>query len=256
MTGAPSARRDFLAGHLGPVLPLLALLLAMEWSPVDSAVSSWFFDAASRAFPLRYSVPLELLGHQWPKHLVVVLACGVIALYGLSFTLPQLKPRRRLLLFLSLAMTLAPLAVVLLKAGSARHCPWSLQEFGGYARHLSLFDAAPPGLAPGHCFPGGHASAGFCLFAFYFAGYSLRNRALRGAGLWGGLASGMGLGMVRVAQGAHFLSHNLWSGIVVWLVMASIYVALMDGEQGCLTPAAADPQPAGLPGPPSSSARD
>ena len=204
-----------------------ALLLALEPTGVDSAVSSWFFDAASHAFPLRHNGLLERVGHQWARELVVVVACSGVAAFLLSFALPSLRPVRRLLLFLTLALTLAPLAVTLLKASSMRHCPWNLQEFGGFAPHLSLFEAVPPGLPPGHCFPSGHASAGFALFAFYFAGLYLGRWRLMHAGLWGSIAAGMAFGMVRVAQGAHFLSHDLWSALVCWLVILGLYVAIL-----------------------------
>ncbi len=221
------ARSQFLLRHLAPALVAAILLLVMERTGIDSAISGWFFDPVSSGFPLRYNSLFELLGHQWTKQLVIVVACCVIVMYLLSFVLADLKQHRRLLLFLSLALTLAPLAVVLLKAVSVRACPWSLSEYGGFAPHLSLFDAAPLGSLPGHCFPSGHASAGFCLLAFYFAGVALGNRGLAMAGLWGGLAAGMTLGLVRIAQGAHFLSHNLWSALVCWLVILALYMAIM-----------------------------
>jgi len=230
-------RAEFLLRHLGPTLLAAAFLLWLETTAIDTAISNWFFDPASGTFPLHHNVALEVFGHQWPKQLVVVVACSAIAMYLLSFVLPEFVPRRRLLLFLSLALTLAPLAVSLLKVTSARHCPWSLLEYGGFAPRLSLLDAVPPGALPGQCFPGGHASAGFCLLAFYFAGLDLGNRRLALAGLWGGLGAGMALGMARVAQGAHFLSHNLWSALVCWLVILVLYLAVMD------------PRPAAIPSP-------
>lgn len=222
-----SAKEDFLLRHLGPALLAAALLLALEKTTIDSVVSNRFFDSVTGVFPLHYNAALEILGHQWPKQLAYVAGGCVIAMYLMSFALPDLKPHRRLLLFLSLALTLAPLAVILLRTASVRHCPWGLQEYGGFARHLSLFDPTPPGLSPGRCFPSGHASAGFCFFAFYFVGHALGNLRLARAGLWGGLVAGMTLGMVRVAQGAHFLSHNLWSALVCWLVILALYLAIM-----------------------------
>jgi membrane-associated PAP2 superfamily phosphatase len=222
-----TARADFLLRHLGPALLIAALLLALDTTTMDSAISDWFFDSAAGVFPLRHNRLLEVLGHQWAKELIVVVVGCVFGMYFLTFVQPALVPHRRLLLFLSLALTLAPLAVTLLKASSARHCPWSLQEYGGFAPHLSLFDNAPPGMPPGHCFPSGHASSGFALFAFYFAGRALGDRRVVWSGLGGGLAVGTAFGMVRVAQGAHFLSHNLWSALVCWLVILALYIAVM-----------------------------
>jgi len=77
------------------------LLLVFETTPLDSAISGWFFDPVAGVFPLRYDFAIEVLGHQAAKLLVVVLACCVIALYLLTFVLPDLKAQRRVLLFLS-----------------------------------------------------------------------------------------------------------------------------------------------------------
>jgi membrane-associated PAP2 superfamily phosphatase len=227
LSAGMTARSDFWLRHLGPALVIAAVLLALDTTPLDSVISNWFFDSVAGAFPLRHNAVLEVLGHLWAKELIVMAAGCVIGMCLLSFVHPALGPHRLLLLFLSLALTLAPLAVTLLKASSARHCPWSLQEYGGFAPHLSLFDAAPPDMAPGHCFPSGHASGGFALLAFYFAGHALGNRRLAWSGLGSGLVIGMAFGMVRVAQGAHFLSHNLWSALVCWLVILALYVAVM-----------------------------
>ena len=227
-----AAPREFLLLHLGPVLAIAALLLALEATSMDATVSAWFFDPVAGAFPLRYNSFLEIVAHQWAKQLVIVVACCVIAVFLLSFVLEDLKPRRRLLLFLSLGLTLAPLAVALLKAASARHCPWSVQEYGGYALHLSLFDAVPPGLKPGHCFPAGHASTGFCLMAFYFVGRALGRARFAWLGLYSGAAAGLALGLARVAQGAHYVSAVLWSGVVCWLVILFLYLSIMNPPRG------------------------
>jgi membrane-associated PAP2 superfamily phosphatase len=220
-------RSAFLIGHLAPVVPATIALLFFENTRLDSKISNWFFDPVTNGFPLRYSSVMELIGHHFLKEVVIMLDAGTVALYVLSFIIPELKRRRRLLLFLSLALTLAPLAVALLKVTSVRHCPWNLTEYGGFAPHLSLFDTPPERLAAGHCFPAGHAAAGFSMLAFYFAGLATGKRWLSVFGLWGGLMAGMVFGMARVAQGAHFVSHTLWSALVCWLVILSVYAVMM-----------------------------
>jgi membrane-associated PAP2 superfamily phosphatase len=221
-------RNVFLARHLLPTVAVVLLLLGAETTALDSAVSATFFDPIAGTFPLRHNAITETVGHQLLKQLVVILDCCVVGLYGLSFFLPALRMHRRVLLFLSLALTLSPLGVVLLKLISTRHCPWDLMEYGGFAPHLSLFDATRDGYAPGHCFPGGHASGGFSLLAFYFGGHAVKSPALARLGFWGGISAGTIFGMARVAQGAHFLSHNLWSGVTCWLVTLALYVVVME----------------------------
>jgi membrane-associated PAP2 superfamily phosphatase len=225
-TGSTETRARLCLRHLLSAMVIALALVALEATSLDATVSGWFYDPASGAFPLRYNAVLETVSHQWAKQLVIFIAGCAIALFLLSFVLPELGPLRRPLLFLALAMTLAPLAVALLKAASARHCPWSLLQYGGFAPHLGLFDAAPAGFEAGKCFPAGHASTGFCLMAFHFFGRALRLPRLERWGLHGGMIAGFALGLGRVAQGAHFLSHVLWAGVVCWTVIVILHAVV------------------------------
>jgi len=220
-------RQNFLFRHLAPVPLVAALLLLVERTRLDDIVSGWFFDRSANAFPLRYSTFLEVVMHQWAKELVIIVAVLVIVLFAMSFVTHELRRSRRVLLFLATSLTLAPLTVALMKAGSVRHCPWNLADFGGFAPHLSLFDASTTAVQAGHCFPAGHASTGFCLLAFYFAGRALARPQLARAGLLVGLAGGLILGAGRILQGAHFLSHVLWSGLVCWTVIVLLFGAIV-----------------------------
>lgn len=80
---------------------------------------------------------------------------------------------------------------------------------------------------PGRCWPSGHASAGFCLFAWYFAALRLERRRVALYLLAGVIVIGSLLSVGRVAQGAHFVSHCLWSAAVCWFVTLALYEALL-----------------------------
>lgn len=210
------------------LLPLAlgaALLWVIDVAGVDRALSDAFYDPATRSFPLRHAWLLDVVMHHWAKVLVGTLGALCVTGYGLSFALPPLAPHRRTLLFLALAMGLSTLTVSSLKLVFARHCPWDLEIYGGFAPYEGLLQAIPEGLRPGHCFPGGHASTGFALMSFYFVFWPSR-RDLAALALMGGLAAGLALGFGRVMQGAHFLSHNIWSGLICWLVIVAVWMAL------------------------------
>jgi membrane-associated PAP2 superfamily phosphatase len=67
---------------------------------------------------------------------------------------------------------------------------------------------------PGHCFPAGHASAGFAWLVGYFAwpqGSAVARRWLIGA-----LIAGLTLGVAQQLRGAHFMSHTLWTSWICW----------------------------------------
>lgn len=101
-------------------------------------------------------------------------------------------------------------------------CPWSLAQFGGEETYSSLLSPRPPTEHPGRCWPGGHASSGFVLFALFFA---LRDRKPRLARYALAFAFAMGclLSLSRMLQGAHFLSHNLWTMLFDWLICLGLY---------------------------------
>jgi membrane-associated PAP2 superfamily phosphatase len=226
---AAAARSQRSFNWLWLLLPLAvaAGLLGLDRTDIDLALTAWLYDPAAHVFPLRATFLLDTVLHHWTKYLVVSIACLAWAGYLLTYAVPAVRPHRRELLFLGLALALAPAAVATLKLLSDRHCPWDIVEFGGFAPYLALLDAAPTGLTPGHCFPAGHATTGFSLMAFYFVGWSSGQRGISWAGLAVGLIAGLGLGFGRMAQGAHFLSHVLWSGVVCWFVLVALYALVL-----------------------------
>ena len=206
-------------------LALMAVLIAIENTGIDSTVSHWFFDGGSRSFPLRQTFLLETVLHYWTKYSVILITCLFAAAVGFTYLAPALRPRRRLLLFITLAMTLAPLVVTAMKQVTDRPCPWDLVEFGGAVPYTHLFEPREQPHARGLCFPAGHAATGFALLAFFFAAHREGRHRLARAALLAGLLAGLALGLGRIAQGAHFVSHVLWSGVVCWLVMVGLYAA-------------------------------
>ena len=222
--------RDYLWFAALPLLAAGVLFAIVEYTGVDRAFSNLFFDPATKKFPLRHDWFLEVIGHHWAKYVLVVISFASLAAVLLSYGIAALRPHRRPLLFLFLVMMIGPMAVGHLKDVTNKHCPYDLDVYGGYAPHKKLFEPADPGVERGRCWPGGHASGGFALVAFYFIWRRSRPRLAR-AGLGAGLAYGLALGLGRTVQGAHFLSHNLWSAIIVWLVAWLLYELLLRRAQ-------------------------
>ena len=123
------------------------------------------------------------------------------------------------------AMAVSVLLVVWLKEVTGVSCPWSVTEFGGSA---SITDPQWSFVyKPGRCWPGGHAASGFCLFALYFA-LRDRHQSLARWTLVGVFVFGFICAMARTMQGAHFLSHNVATMLMNWLVCAVFYVVIFD----------------------------
>ena len=214
--------------HLGGALLLAAAaLLIVEQFRIDWRVSNIFFDSELGRFPLRDDWFLEKVVHVGIKNAVVGVGLLVLTGWLASFWLEWLARWRPLLLFLFVAMVLSSSAVSLIKSVSGKHCPYDLEQYGGTVPFVGLLEQLPTGVKPGKCWPGGHASAGFCLFAFYFVALKLGRQRMAAVMLAGSLLLGLVLGMARVVQGAHFVSHNLWSALICWLVVLALYEVLL-----------------------------
>jgi membrane-associated PAP2 superfamily phosphatase len=219
---APNINRyfDFRLG-LGIPLALMVLLLLLDPSGVDFALAHLFYEPGS-GFIGRHNFWLEEILHDRAKQAVIVL--GVLAIVGFLLSLLTVKWRtwRRPLGYLVLSLAVSTSIVTPLKKLTAMQCPWSLSEFGGAQTFSPLLGERAATDNPGRCWPGGHASAGFSLIALFFA---LRDRRPRTARL--ALVVALGLGMLfslgRMMQGAHFLSHNLWTLLFDWLICTLCY---------------------------------
>ncbi|MBL8858873.1 MAG: phosphatase PAP2 family protein [Planctomycetes bacterium] len=209
-----------------PLLAVTALLVVFESTRLDRALLDPFYDPATRKFPLRDTAWFTLVFKDGLKAVIIVL--GVLVAFGLvlSFRKRELVPWRRSMLYVVLAMALSPLVVAAFKYTSCKHCPWDLDFYGGPAPYAGLLGCPPPSFGLGKCFPSGHASGGFALFALYFAH---RIHAPQRARLWllVALAYGFLMGTSRMMQGAHFMSHNVATAFTCWTVCLVLYVLIL-----------------------------
>lgn len=224
-------RRGWLA-----LLALLPLPLLTELSGVDLWLERVYFDAGQHTFPWRHVWWFNVFLDDALLTLLVFLAVGVAGLLVLSLVAPEyLSPyvarerlRPRVLAYLLVAMLAGPVVVGLLKLVTARPCPWSLDMFGGEFAYRSLLSGPLfEWRVPGRCFPGAHASGGFGLLAFV----PLLSGSRRGWMLAGAIALGLFMGWTRMMQGAHFLSHNLWSAWICWAATLVSYHLIHPGEE-------------------------
>ena len=210
---------------LGLPLLLMAGLLLFDPVALDFALARLFYEPGV-GFIGRHNFWLEDILHDRAKQLVILLAVIAIAAFLVSLLPTRVRPWRRHLGYLVLALVLSTSIVTPLKTLTAMHCPWSLSEFGGEEHFSSLLAKRAPTEKPGRCWPAGHASNGFSLLALYFA---LRDRHPKMARI--ALVFALGLGSLfslgRMMQGAHFLSHNLWTLLFDWLICLLCYRALL-----------------------------
>ena len=219
-------RRFWLNHAIWPLLLFFLTATALAATRLDESIAqSWAFDAATGRF----------LGtgtdEWWAKTLIHGVGGGIMRGLGVllllfwvcSLVVSSLQRWRRPAGFLVLSIVLATGSVGLLKQTTNIDCPRSLAEFGGQQPYVHLFAERPASLPRARCFPGGHSSSGFALFALYFLCLA-RNRRLARVSLALALTVGCLFAFGQEARGAHFLSHDIWSAAIVWFSCLGIYV--------------------------------
>jgi membrane-associated PAP2 superfamily phosphatase len=218
---------------------LLVLLALWDASGLDLALAR--LSGTAQGFAWRSQPTFVALAHTWPRRLssalLLALVAGCWRPWGVLRALAPAQRRQ-----LALSVVLAMVAVALLKRWSATSCPWDLAEFGGAVRYVSHWRWGVYDLGPGHCFPAGHASAGFGFVAGWFV---LRRARLPLAMPWlmAALAGGAALGLAQQVRGAHYMSHTLWSAWLCWALGLALDTAVQAAARARRARAAVEASP-------------
>ncbi len=200
---------------------LLLISMAILWvffpvgGTLDLKLIEPFMDE-NGGFPLRYEWALADLNHRWVKDILIGAYVLILLKWLLSFRVERWKASRFQLGYFFWVAMLCTATVGILKSQSAHACPWSMTE---NLPHGFLWDF---NAQKGHCFPGGHASTGFAFITGYFV-YHLTQPKRAYFYLIAGIILGFAMGWAQMMRGAHFLSHNLWTGWVAWCINAVFY---------------------------------
>lgn len=206
------------SGLLVRTLISLALLLVWDAAGLDLALASWA--GTPTGFPWREHWFLVKVMHEGMRSLSWALVIGLfVSIRWPVWILRRLTAGERAQLAVT---TLASVLVVsLIKFTSSTSCPWDLQTFGGAAQHVSHWAWGVRDGGGGHCFPAGHASAGFAYVCGYFV-FRRRSPGIARVWLACALVAGLALGLSQQLRGAHFMSHTLWTAWVCWATAFAI----------------------------------
>lgn len=199
----------------------LAAALFLLFPGIDLWAAGFFYRADSGFF----------LGNVWPVHAVYVgvpyltdtIVIGVSALYLLSLRRGRAAAGvdGRVALYLLLALALGPGLTVnaVLKDHWGRARPSQVEAFGGSREFTPA--PLPADQCPRNCsFPAGHPAMGFYLVSLALL---VRERRRRRVAVGAALAAGAAIGAARMAQGGHFLSDVVFSGLIVAGISHGLY---------------------------------
>lgn len=201
-----------------------AMLPFIVFPQIDLAVSGWFYQAGA-GFPLRDAPFFQFILKGMPAIVIGVAAyVAAMGIAGAVFKDTFLGITRPVATFITLSLALGPgvLVNLVFKDHWGRARPSQIVEFGG-AAHFT-----PPLMMTDQCaancsFSSGHGALGFWVIAFAL----LAPPRWRPLAVAAALAFGTMVGVVRIAQGGHFLSDVVFSAILVvgltaWLKRALI----------------------------------
>ena len=220
----PGLTNNFLNRHLyAPALLFLGAALALEFSNLDLWLADLLYAWSGSAWSWRDAWLTSNLIHEGGRTLVGFMVLAVSLLLGSSFLFRRMQPWRKGLLFLLTSALACGVLINVLKQTSHIDCPWDLLRYGGVQAYVKNFSPLPSNMAPGACFPAGHASAGWAWVCLYFW-------ALEHAWKWRRsllvfvFSLGLVFGLGQELRGAHFLSHDVWTLGLSWLLSTLVYL--------------------------------
>jgi membrane-associated PAP2 superfamily phosphatase len=192
---------------------------------LDVRLAGFFLGESRLTFPLRIDPWL-----MWLRSVSMWIVAALVAPAVIALVIKLFLPRTRLLvsgraiIFLLATLVLAPGLVVnaVLKDSWPRSRPIDVPQFGGSERFVAWWD--PRGSCTRNCsFVTGDGSAAF----WTMAPAALTPPPWRAAAYAAAIAFGTGIGLMRMAFGAHFFTDVAFAGIItfmiVWLVHGLIY---------------------------------
>lgn len=186
---------------------LVVSVIIHEWSMLDFWIQDFFYNTQTSNWLVAARDPLpRFMFYLLPKWGMISTTVALGFWLGSDLLGKRYRSREcraRLVLFLTLICT--PLVVGLIKRYSGVWCPAELTRYGGEHVYRMLFQSRSLDEKVGHCFPGGHASAGFAFMAMFYLSESKKMGLF--LGLFG-CAVGWVMGLYQMFKGAHFMSHT------------------------------------------------
>ena len=200
----------------------LAAVTTVLWPRLDVAVAGWFYDGSQ--FFWRNAFVVVSIRSVFYNLYVGACLLGVAGLILTQISRTAwlgLKASKWLFLVLCLVTGPGIVANMTFKDNWGRARPSQITEFGGQKTYTPAL--IPANQCNRNCsFISGEASS---MFAVFFAAAFLWRRRCRQL-LAAGVAAGLLAGLMRMMQGAHFLTDVLFAGVFMALTTAAVHLLI------------------------------
>lgn len=200
-----------------PLMFLSLLFVVVTGSTFDLMLASWFYQLQGGQWLLQNFWLTETLLHQSVRQFNQLVMVMLLCFWLAQFVSGRRTSSHRALSMLLVSLILSFGSVALLKKYIPMECPWDLQQFGGDKTFIGLLSSRPATMAPNQCFPAGHASIGYGWMALYYFCLVVCPAKARLA-LYGSIGLGLLLGFTQQVRGAHFISHDIATAAICWLL--------------------------------------
>lgn len=207
----------FVTHLLRPLVVFLLVATVLEFSHIDLWLADQLYHGAGDTWRWRDAWLTATLIHEGGRELVKVLALVLVLVLAASYRLQSLSRFRSGLWYLLVTALLSGVVINVAKRLTLIDCPWDLLRYGGTADYVRNFISHANTGGVGGCFPAGHASAGYGWLGFYYF-VRLYWPRWRFHALAAVLLLGLVFGVGQQLRGAHFVSHDLWTLGLCWLI--------------------------------------
>lgn len=196
---------------------LLILVLIFHETNIDRTLVSPFFSNLEPHWPWRNAFVTEKLLHKGGVKFIGIIVLTLIALRLFNKKIKENQRYRIFIYHTLLSASCSIYIIYLMKKNTPILCPWYLKEFGGGSDFVSITQIFDQTLPIMKCFPAGHSSAGYAWICIYFS-YQLISGNQKRSLLLPGLFLGLIYGVTQQMRGAHFVSHDIATLLITWLV--------------------------------------
>lgn len=208
-----------------PLAVFVSLISIIKALHLDWALAQWIYASEGSHWALKNAFLTQTILHRAGHDLSIAAWAVTLVAWLIALKREPLRQCRKPLGYLVLSVLVATALVAWVKSWSNMDCAWDIAGLGGTRPYIDLYTHRPASLPHAGCFPAGHASSGYAWMSLYFF-FRMTRPDLRWHGLATGIAAGSIFGIAQQLRGAHFLSHDLWSAMLCWIVAFGLYHVL------------------------------